>query len=487
MRLSKPIEKTGFFWLPENTEKKLPGVLRISESGEVILEVLGLSEDHHLPRPFDEMPFLPGEEAGNRIVGIVGENKFVTLDQCLRVNLPFHFPGLWKSTFHARFAFIGFAVESGEDIAFSRIDFSVEGLDEWLGISGIHADYNWEEKSASVQFDPPDEIAFQLSNGIEMKIGFTWELPSWPAITEAKITQKAYISLVSAELQPLDDFIPLLLKIHTFLSFAIDRPVSLRSVTGYSTEITREFREGKKREVPIEVYYQSLPRSEAKSEIKPFDMLFIYRDVENHFEEIINRWLKNYEISGPAFNLYFTYHFDSYYSDSHRLRDVNFLLLVQGIETLHRRNSQEMQMPDTEFRTLVDTILGSVPDSKKEWVEEKLRYANELPLRKRISKMIEPFDKFFGSRGKQKRFINKVVEVRNYLTHYDSNVKTQTNNDNDLSKMLMLHTKLEALFQLHFLRIIGMEVEFIENIVNKNHKLRFKLGLRQQNSSEEPA
>ena len=331
MRLSKPTEKTGYFWLPENTEKKLPGVLRISESGEVTLEVFGLSEDHHSSRPFDEIPFFSGEEAGNRIVGIVEENEFITLDQCQRVDLPLPFPGLrmWKSAFYARFAFIGFAVESGEDIAFSRIDFSVEGLDEWLGISGIHTDYNWKAKSTSVQFALPDEIAFQLSNGIEMKIGFIGKPPSRPAITEARITQKAYISLASAELQPLDDFLPLLLKIHTFLSFAIDKPVSLKSVTGYSTEITREFHKGQKSKIPIKIYYQSLPRSEAKSEIKQSDMLFLYRDVENQLEEIINRWLKNYEISEPAFNLYFTYQFDS-----QKFQDVNFLLLAQGIETL---------------------------------------------------------------------------------------------------------------------------------------------------------
>ena len=254
MRLSEPIEKTGFFWLPDNAEKKLPGVLRISKSGEVTLEVLGLSEGLHSSRPFDEIPSFQDEEAGNRIVGIVGENESVTLDQCLRVNSPLPFPGLWKSTFHARFAFIGFAVESRKDIAFSKIVFSVEGLDEWLGISGIHTDDNWRERSASIRFDLPDDIAFHLPDGIDMKFLFIGTLPSLPVITEARITQKAYISLVSAELQPLDDFLSLILKIHTFLSSAIDKPISLKSVTVYSPEITQEFHEGQKSEIPIKVY-----------------------------------------------------------------------------------------------------------------------------------------------------------------------------------------------------------------------------------------
>ena len=38
MRLSEPIEKHGFFWLPEDTENQVPGILRISESGGITLK-----------------------------------------------------------------------------------------------------------------------------------------------------------------------------------------------------------------------------------------------------------------------------------------------------------------------------------------------------------------------------------------------------------------------------------------------------------------
>ena len=39
MRFSEPIEKSGFFWLPEDAENKVPGILRISELGEVTLKI----------------------------------------------------------------------------------------------------------------------------------------------------------------------------------------------------------------------------------------------------------------------------------------------------------------------------------------------------------------------------------------------------------------------------------------------------------------
>lgn len=49
MRLSEPIEKHGFFWLPDDAENKIPGILRISESGEITVEVSQFSESRFYP------------------------------------------------------------------------------------------------------------------------------------------------------------------------------------------------------------------------------------------------------------------------------------------------------------------------------------------------------------------------------------------------------------------------------------------------------
>ena len=447
MRLSEPIEKTGFFWAPEDADNRLPGVLRISETGETTLEVFGPSKQMLSHRPLDDPLFNQEASVINRIVGVVGKNESVTLDNCFIKNWNSTFGGLWTSTIQANRAFIGAIYRDGEEATFSKIEFSAEGLDEWLWISGIHTDYDWNDRSAFIRFDPPEEISLHLPEGIEMKLVFRWTLPSLPAITEARITQKAYISLISTKLRSLGDFIPLISKLHNFLCFAIDKTVSLESVTAYSTELTRNLDDGSTYEPPIKVYYQGTPHLETKSKIYWHDMLFLYRDVANDFEEILHRWLKNYETSEPAFNLYFASK-----SGAHKYLDGNFLSLVQGIETLHRRNSQETSMPEEEFSNLVDTILKNVPNDKKELIKEKLKYANELSLRKRLRKMIEPFRNFFGSSDERRSFIYKVVSTRNYLTHYDGNLVSKTASGKDL---LMLYMKLEALFQLHFLHFLS--------------------------------
>lgn len=456
MRLPEPIEKHGFFWLPDDAENQVPGILRISESGEVTLEVSYfydpmldvLNKRRRLGYP----PNGSEDWSINRIVGRI-DDGFITLDKCVYVNWDKKLlGGISTSTIRANLAFIGADYNEGGDITFSKLEFSVEGLDEWLWISGIR--WEWENNSSlmptSIHYDLPEVIALNISDEIEMKFVFSWSTSNLRNITEARITQKAHISLVSKELRPIEDFLDLVFKLHLFLCFAIDKTVSLDSVTGYSSEITQEIGDGQKPEIPIKIYYRRAPYSEAKPEVHPLAMLFSYRNVADQLEEILTKWIQNYDISEPSFNLYF-----ATMSGGQKYLDGKFLSLAQGIETLHRRNSQETQMPKDEFSNLKDKILKAIPEKEqRQWIDTKLKYANELSLRKRLEQMIEPVKDFFGKPRKHKSFISKVVDTRNYLTHYDSQLESKAAHGEELGK---LYRKLEALFQLHFLRLIGID------------------------------
>ena len=367
-----------------------------------------------------------------------------------------------------------------EEVTFSRVDFSVEYLDDWLAVSGFKEEVYWEKdsdlKDASIHFTPPKEIAFDLPDGIKLKFIFSWTTPSL-GTTEASITQKAYISLSSRELRSIEYFRGLVFRLHNFLRFVIDEVVSIDSVTGYSSEITKEYGRGKRYEIPIKIYYQDTLYSKEKPEIFWTHMLFLYRDVTNQFEKIITKWVESYKIYEPAFNLYFASK-----DDVHNYTESNFLFLVQGMEALHRKMYQETQMPEEEFDKLVEDILEATPDKKKKWIGERLKYANEISLRKRIKLLIDPFRYFFNNKKERISFVNKVTDTRNYLTHYDNNLATKAAVEQDLYNLCL---KLGALFQLHLLQIIGMDLEFIKSIVNENYALRNKLGLEYQERSEE--
>lgn len=49
--------------------------------------------------------------------------------------------------------------------------------------------------------------------------------------------------------------------------------------------------------------------------------------------------------------------------------------------------------------------------------------------------------------------------------------------ENNIKGFVELNRKLEALFQLHLMKLAGMKLERIKEIVEHNHHLRYKLGL----------
>ena len=78
MRIDEKIEKTGFFWLPENEDFKIPGILTIKDGGEIELEIVGhFNSDLEYSNGMDNML---------RVIGHVEKFGLVTLDDCFYIN-----------------------------------------------------------------------------------------------------------------------------------------------------------------------------------------------------------------------------------------------------------------------------------------------------------------------------------------------------------------------------------------------------------------
>ncbi len=438
---------------------RLPGTLYVSESCEITLEILGVFGD--------PVAALTEPDTLSRIVGLI-RSEYITLDSCAYKNKNIRFGGISKSIITARFAFLGVAYDNKEAITFSKLAFSVEGLDEWLAITGIKLALNSDDMSASIQYARPKDIPLQLPDDIGLTFSFGYSMSGGGTeFKEAKISQQASILLLSKTEKSLEGFLSLVFKINNFLCFAIDKTVSLDSVIGFSQHLTRDREDGKAQQLPVQIYYGSIPYAEAKPKIYWSNMLFRYDQVKQGLEELLNKWLANYETSEPAFNLYFAYK-----SGAQRYIDGRFLSLAQGIETLHRRNSTKTLMPPAEFKQLVQTVLRNCPSENKQWLNARIAYGNELPLRQRLTEMIEPFRSLYGTEEERMAFVGNVLDTRNYLTHYDDKLSSKAATGVLLWQLCM---KLEVLFQLHFLRLMGLPETLIKTLATENESIKWKL------------
>lgn len=455
MRIEQEFVKQGYFWLPDTPKKKIPGTLTIQDGGRIELEIVGYFHD--------DIKSIHEENTFDRIVGKIEHDGYITLDDCFYLQKN----SISKSTLLVHRALSGVAYDKDEDITFNSVSFSMDCLDEWVHISGFSVETDLEYYVTTIKYIPPEKMSFFLTNGMELEIGFSHTFPLVANTTEAKITQKAYFKLKSEELRPLDDFVNIIYKLTHFICFATDEIVSIKNLEAKSNNIQREINVEKKISIPIPLYYKSLPYTE-KTPKKSWNlMLFTFKTIEANAEKIFNAWIDAYDTLSPAFNLYFATK-----SNTKKYLEEQFLGLIQGLETYHRRSSQETFMEQGKFDILVSEIKSHCSTEHLEWLDGCLKYGNEISLKTRLRRVMKPFQEKLGNSKNREKLLQQIVDTRNYLTHYSVTLKDKTAQGEELWRLC---ETLEVLFQLHFLKLIGFSDEEINTIVSQSYSLKTKL------------
>ena len=196
-------------------------------------------------------------------------------------------------------------------------------------------------------------------------------------------------------------------------------------------------------------------------------MLFRFGQIQDDAERIVNNWFDAYDQIDPALNLYF-----STKTGAHKYLDGKFLALAQGLETYHRRTSNIKLMDEDAFEKLTSALIESCPEDNREWLSGRLLHGNEVSLSRRLKSIIEPFKELLGTSKERNKLIRAIVDTRNYLTHYDQSLETVAVKGKEL---WMLCLKMEAIFQLHLLQILGFTQSEVKSVFENSHELQQKL------------
>lgn len=454
MRLAASIEKNGYFWLPSDTEAKnaLSGILRISEKGQVTLELMVPVE---FPKATVQKPWAFSSDDDNisfdKIIGKIKGDEFVTLGQCECLN-PFSGSNtlqaalsggvsLQTSKFISQYAIIGrnYFGEK-EEVCFSRCTVSFEGLEELLDTGSISVEWPSSNR-VTMEYNRPDPVSFKIpyeSNKVELTLNFRPSNFSLVPRNEFSIKQRIYISLSSNKSLSFDNCRSLIWRINNFLCLAIDKPVSFESATIFSKEKLERIGD-EEQETPMKLYFIGNSHPEIETDISRATFPFFYKANEiKEFVYDLGCWMQNYEKYNIPINLYFA----SVHGEGNI--EPNFLSLTQGIEVLHRQLANN---------------------------------SKEVSLDKRVREMTEEFkDAFFSDDTEREIFAQNIRDERNWLTHYDK-AKSPFMKEYNIKGFVELNWKLEALFQLHLMKLAGMKLERIKAIVKNNYHLRYKLGL----------
>ena len=447
----------------------MPGELHISDFGQIELNLMGVFDNPERDGigAFKAI-FGSHDHDVDRICGRTLDGRRVTLLNCLRshfnVNLAPGHPS--SSSFNAAYALVGVNLEEG-DAAFTKLEFAVEGLDDWLGFDTIEhktrvATVDGKTEfigEGTVNYVSSNSPLFTLNDGIKVQFysPVRYDLSRHPFLS-LSLKSQPYILLISDKPKDIKRFIDLADTILKFIALAVDQEVQFQSFTFLDDNLDRV--------MPIQMYFRT--RVSRKPEYKHSiqKVLFTLADIEDRFETTMNAWIRlnDQDSTGAALNLYFAAAWKEI-----EFIDTGTLLLSQAIEVLHRKTfPQNKPMDQKVFKKLTKEFFDSTSEDIPDLIKDRMRLANNPSLRDRVEEMMMPFGNWFRDNEKGEDFARKVSKTRNYLTHYS---RQSRENYQDSNQLMTLHTKLEVLLLLHFLQLVGFTEPQISQVVNNSQRL----------------
>jgi ApeA N-terminal domain 1 len=458
-------EHTGYWWLPNEPNKKISGSLKYHPLDGIALELIG---------SFREFKDLLSVREEHIILGVTSGGKLVTLYKCFESKASFSLDaGLSSSRFVAKVLFLGHHFEKPEDVVFSTFSVGYCHLEEWVGITGFsirhEADESGKLSREIVTYSFPEEIHVDVG---DVRISITYRFTSGGTrLREVLMKHITYFKVstrVPVSFEVFDDKINFLLQ--NFLSFGLGRATRPVFITATNNNVTFEFPEGTSHYQDIEIYYAVNEIPDVSRSLHPLEMTFSLSDIHDNLGGCLNNWFSKEQILRPVYDLYFvTLNSSSIYLTH------EFLNLAQGLESYHRRVIGGDYVSDAVFGNLLTALEGSLPaglpENYKTALKQRFKHLNEYSLRKRLGELITKCSPIVLKFIKEPDvYVNRIVATRNYLTHYDKEPEQQVLHGEDL---YWATRKLRALLETCLMLEIGLPVETITKLVTRNQQINF--------------
>jgi hypothetical protein len=452
----EPFEYRGQWWLPEHPQHKVAGVLTFSQS-DVALELIGsLPREQSAADPESGEVVIPiGPQSRERILGLSTDGKSFTLEQCHSTAYNLAFPGIVTERFVPALILEGALYAPGESVVFDEVSVRYTHLDAWVATTVFTSKRVTESDKVTgidVSYRMPPSVEVALPDAT-VKVAFAWRTSHKE--TEVSVTQHAAFRLEFQEPTSLEAAFVFVNQLGTFVALGVGRPVAPLALSGFilpSADVELDS-ESAPRKHEINVFYRLM---HVPPDRQPAQMLFTLADARDRFGELLQNWFAKQERLRPVFDLYF----GAIYNP-HAYLEQRFLSLMQAIETYHRRTSAETDLPPEEHAHRLDEILEATPEQYREWLKTKLKYSNELVLRKRLDTVLrhcpEVVQKLIE---KKSTFVHRVTTARNYLTHYDPELAGEAPKGVDLYPLTV---QLQALVEMCLLLELGFECEEIDH------------------------
>jgi hypothetical protein len=439
-------ELKGLWWLPEQEDSKIYGILSFKNEDKLLLNLFGAFHDKN---HFDRDLLQP-----DIIIGIADNGKLCTLFQNFEIflrGMPFESK---SSTFQSRYLFIGKHFNSKDSILFSSIQANYTNLENWMWQIPFKTKHS--KKTTTVSYSFPKKFEAKLP-GAMGKIQSTFNFSaSGDHLRKLEWSHTTFLKIIPKSVQSFEFYWRQLNEINNLLTLLIGERIYLKQIKAHGDDI--EIRPGEKVKEIIEIFFPQ-EKPNLKENIHPLDMIIPYRKLLDNISLVFTKWFRNADTLRSVYNLFF----GTFYNPTMYL-EFQFLSLIQALESYHRIVMGGKYLTDEAWSSYKDIMTNCIPieidaDHKKS-LKSRIKYGNEYSFRKRMKDLTSLLEEntLQAISPSSNYFIVIIVDTRHYYTHYDEDIRNSCLKGQEL---YYANQRLKILIIILLLKKIGLNEKII--------------------------
>jgi hypothetical protein len=471
LNLDESAEWAGLWWLPDDPDQQVPGVLRYEPEDGLVLSLIGAFEDRVMSNP---SPGVVRVHEGHRMWDVihgVAEHREITLLACVPNSSKRTFGAQVKSpdkqTVMATTALIGAHISGEDDAAFSAAEVSVEDLGLWAassvfeGFIGAHDGKPDGSGSISVR---PSEAQSVVVDGTEFRLSHRHTLPFFDqrrGVTVGRMRDTVFVQIVPTDPFSLSGALGTASLVQDLIALATHRAAGviwLRLELAEADSVPRGDRSSLRRNA--DVLYS--PSVLGKHDAKAVDHNRVFFTCASFpFEEVVPRWCEAHGRLQAATNMILGLR----YAPA-RYVENNLLTAVGAAEVLHRGlGIGGRPMPADEFKPMREAMLAHVPEDHRERFRGVIH--NDPTLRDRLYALAaRPDDEAVGLLMPDvDRWARRTTRARNDLAH-------EGKTPHSIEELIAIVEMTTAVVILNVLHELGLPAERQREIVREHPQLR---------------
>jgi hypothetical protein len=441
--LDQDFEVAGHWCLPDEPQNVIAGQLRYN-SRETRLLLNGTF------RPLRSGVISAGDDPVSypAIHGITQQGEAVTLLGAKRTSISLHFGSAalqQPEQIVATFMLIG--AHAVPPVALSSVSFRVPGLQIWHSNHVIREDFNRDQADGSSRLTyevvRPRAESLRvpaIAANIEFESRLTWKTDGF---TEANARVTSWATIKPDSPQELTWYLDQWSKIFTMLTFIAGVPMAPDCIVAPTED-------------PMHVVdvLVALRDTGTCTHQNPHNFYLLRSDIGIPLESALADWFERY----PKVHMPSRLAMSILGSEKLWLH-VEFLSLMQALEGFHRSMHPGTYMDPASYEQVKARLEGAIPGEigpdHKAALKSRLRYGNEISLRKRLDELTELIPKRLRQLvfGLAERVPREWVDTRHYYTHWDEALRGDAL---DGQGMYYANVRLRHFLRVIYLRLMGI-------------------------------